>query len=219
MSELEKDPEFVARRVEAELGRVKQASKHRVAALPVLHDLKKFGFSVDSLDELRRMGKPYKMAIPILLRWLPEISDLGVKESIVRALSVPWPKGVAAQPLINEFRGVPDHWTSIKWVIGSGLEVVADDSVFSEIVELVRDKRHGKAREMLAASLGKMKKRAAVDVLIELLADDEVVGHAIIALRKLKADKARPAIERLQDHPEAWVRQEAKKALAKLDSA
>jgi len=38
-------------------------------------------------------------------------------------------------------------------------------------------------------------------------------------LGKLKAEKARPYIERFLDHPKAWVRREAKKALAKLDKA
>jgi hypothetical protein len=33
---------------------------------------------------------------------------------------------------------------------------------------------------------------------------------------RLKVQKARPEIERLLDHPEPWVREEARKALAKL---
>jgi HEAT repeat protein len=64
-----------------------------------------------------------------------------------------------------------------------------------------------------------MKNRRAEDVLIDLLDDDEVAGHAIIALRKLKSKKAYPAIKRFLTHPKAWVRNEAKKALAKVDKA
>ena len=69
---------------------------------------------------------------------------------------------------------------------------------------------------MLAAALGNMKSAVAVDVLIELLNDDEVAGHALMALGKLKAFKARLHIERFLDHGKPWVRKEARKALAKL---
>jgi HEAT repeat protein len=56
-------------------------------------------------------------------------------------------------------------------------------------------------------------------VLIDLLDDDEVVGHAIIALGKLKSKKAYPAIERFATHPKAWIRKEAKKALARIEKS
>jgi len=72
---------------------------------------------------------------------------------------------------------------------------------------------------MLALSLGNMKNQRAEDVLIDLLDDDEVAGHAIIALGKLKSKKAYPAIKRFLIHPKSWVRNEAKKALAKIDKA
>lgn len=94
--------------------------------------------------------------------------------------------------------------------------MLASDEVFEEIVQLVQDKKHGKAREMLAMALGKMKNPKAVDVLMSLLNDEVVVGHALIGLRKLKAGKARTLIEPLLHHPKAWVRKEAKHALKKM---
>lgn len=49
-----------------------------------------------------------------------------------------------------------------------------------------------------------------------LLDDEEVAAYAVMVLGKLKAPEARAGIEGFLDHPEAWVRKEAKKALAKL---
>jgi HEAT repeat protein len=50
------------------------------------------------------------------------------------------------------------------------------------------------------------------------LIDDHDVGvSAMIALGKLKAHTARPLVERFLAHPDSWVRQEAKKALARID--
>jgi hypothetical protein len=217
IKELQHDPVYLARMREIAQHRQKQLVEHGVAAAPVVNELRKAGFSVDSIDELRRSGAPYKDAVPVLLRWLPVISDLAVKESIVRALSVPWAGTAAARPLLDEFLGTHNEsLANLKWAIGNALEIVADDAVFNEIAGLVQDKRHGKSRQMLAAALGNMKNPAAVGLLISLLDDEEIAGHAIIGLGKLRARNARTNIEPFLGHPKAWVRQEARKALAKI---
>ena len=95
----------------------------------------------------------------------------------------------------------------------NALEVVADDSVFDELVELVRDKKYGKARQMLAVALGNMKDRRAVTVRVDLLGDDEVTGHAVKGLGKLKSSEARVHLEVMTRHPTEWIRVEAMKAL------
>ena len=58
-----------------------------------------------------------------------------------------------------------------------------------------------------------------VDVLESMIEDDDVRGHAIFALGKLKAAQAKPEIERYLDHESAYIRKEAKKAIAKIDKA
>jgi hypothetical protein len=190
------------------------------ASAPVLADLAEAGFNLEWISDLYSQKLNYKGVIPILLEWLPRIENLDVKEDIVRALSVPWAKSVAAPLLVSEFNKLEDESnTGIKWAIANALSVVADDRVFTEIVSIVNDRRHGKAREMLAISLGNMKDPRAQDVLIGLLGDEVVVGHAIMALGKLKSKKARQEIESFTTHSKSWVRMEAKKALAKIDKA
>ncbi|HSG40191.1 MAG TPA: HEAT repeat domain-containing protein, partial [Thermoanaerobaculia bacterium] len=85
------------------------------------------------------------------------------------------------------------------------------------IKNLALDKERGQAREMLAFALAKMKNPQAADVLIGLLADEVMVGHAIAALGKLRERRARTLIEQHLDHPKAWIRKEAKRAMAKID--
>ena len=171
---------------------------------PQISELQELGYPVVSLDTLRQSGSRYSSAIPILLKWLRTIPDLTLKESIVRTLSVPWAKPAAAKPLILEFRESPNSANSgLKWAIGNALEIVADDSVVDDLIELVHDRRHGKSREMLVCALGNMDDQRAVDVLIGLLDDEEVAGHAIMALGKLKAPKARARIEVFLHHPKA----------------
>jgi HEAT repeat protein len=187
---------------------------------PILAELATAGFPSRSLSDLRHSGARYRDAVPVLLHWLTQVSDPKVKEEIVRALSVPWAKPGATKPLIDQFRlvdaAVDPNGMGLRWVIGNALEVLFDDAEFAEFVELVEDRRYGMARQMVVLSLGKSKRPEAVDVLIGLIHDLDVDGHAVKALGKLRAPAARTVLEAKLDDPRAWVRSEARKALAKL---
>lgn len=187
-------------------------------AAPLLSELAEAGLPVETISELYQKKFNYKNAVPILLKWIPHISNLYVLDDIVRALTDKRAKPIAAPVLIMLFKQVGNLTGSdIRWTIGNALSVVADDSVFDEVVELVTDQRYGRDREMLAVALGNMKNPKVVDVLISLLSDEQVAGHALIALGKLKAEQARPFIQSFLEHPKAWVRKEARRALNKLD--
>ena len=218
VAKLRQDPAYMAKHAEREKRRDALAQEFARQSEPIISDLAAVGFVYSSVDDLRRSGIRYEKAVPVLVKWLQIVTTQVLKESIVRALSVPWAKPVAALPLIAEFKGTKGLSSdSLKWAIGNALSVVADDSVFLEIAELVSDKRHGMAREMLAVALGNMKNPQAVDLAIQLLNDETVVGHTLTALAKLKSKRARPYIEALADHPKPWVRKQAQKALVKLE--
>ena len=187
---------------------------------PILTELAAVGYATRSLADLRHSGVRYRAAVPVLLAWLPRVTDGKVKEEIVRALTVPWAKPAATGPLIEEFRRVDASadptGTGLRWTIGNALDVLADDSSFDELVDLARDRRYGKARQMVVLGLGKSKRPEAVDVLLGLVNDPDVDGHAVKALGKLKPPAARAALEGKLGDGRAWVRSEARKALAKL---
>lgn len=190
----------------------------------VTAELQKVGIRINGVYDLVNSRRSYKEAIPVLVKLLPSIKDDRIKEGVVRALAVKEAVGGdVSRAMIREFEGIspspPPSMQALKWAIANTLSVVARDPVFEEIAALVRDKRHGKAREMLAVALGNMKDSRVIDVLVKLLNDDEVAGHALMALGKLKAAKAKPAIERFLDHPKPWVRKEAERALRKIDKA
>lgn len=187
---------------------------------PILTELAAAGFETRSLADLRHSSTRYRDAVPVLLRWLARVSDPKVKEEIVRALSVPWAKPAATAPLIEQFHAVDEsvdpNGLGLRWTIGNALEVVFDDASFDALAELAQDRRYGKARQMIVLGLGKSKRPEAVDVLLSLVDDPDVDGHAIKALGKLKPSAARAALEAKLDDKRAWVRGEARKALAKL---
>lgn len=191
-------------------------------AAPIVKELVGAGFPVSHIADLLNQRRVYPSAIPILLAWLPTVENLQVKEVIVRCLSVPFAKPMAAHPLIDAFRRAhaqDDSVLGLRWAIGNALEVVADDVVLDDMTELAQDRRYGRAREMLVVGLGNMSEQRVIPVLLDLLKDDEVSGHAIMALGTLRALAARPHVEPFLRPPKAWVRKEAKKTIAKIDKA
>jgi HEAT repeat protein len=97
---------------------------------------------------------------------------------------------------------------------------VADESVLEDLIRIGMDRQYGRSRALMVAALGNMvqARERVVPVLLGLLDDAEVAPYAVMGLGKLRAKEASPVIQRFLDHPEPWVRKEAKKALARLGS-
>jgi len=180
-------------------------------------DLAEAGFVVERIGELR--WRPYRDAVPILLRWLPRVEDWRLRWAIVSALGVSWAKPLAAPALIAEFCQAPHDPYGYKWAVGYALSEVADDSVFDDLVPLVCDTGHGHARQMIVDAFGALHHPRAVDVLITLLdeGDTEIVERALLALGRRKDTRARPRIAPFLDHHDRYVRGAAARALTKID--
>src|SRR5258705_6336043 len=95
-------------------------AREHLDSAPVLADLRTVGFDVEHITHLYTRRLSYKAAIPVLIKWLSIVTNEHVKEFIVRALSVPWAKPVAAMPLIAEFRRLPAKTSlGVRWAIGN----------------------------------------------------------------------------------------------------
>jgi hypothetical protein len=155
----------------------------------------------------------------LLLEWLPQVQDPYIKETIVRALSVPSARPFAAPALIEEFRRTEPSQTFLKLAIGNALSVVADDSVCGDIIELAQERKHGKARQLIVLALGNMKAPRAAKTAMQLLNDQLVAGHAVMALGNLRAKGTRNSLLPFLQHPRSWVRKQAQKAIERIDEA
>jgi hypothetical protein len=220
VADMKNDRDYQRRRDELDKSRAAAVVRHLAICAPILRELSDNGFVYDSLDDLRKSRRKYGGAVPVLIKWLEEVDDYDAKESIVRALTVPWAKPQAGPVLISEFRRISDdaaEGQSLKWAIANALAVVADETVVDDLIELVTDMRHGKSREMIAVALGNMKDRRIADVLVGLLQDEQMAGHAIIGLGKLRSRGTRSAIEPFLNHHKSWIRAEAKKSVERID--
>ncbi len=199
---------------------------YRIAG-PLLAELAQAGYRVKQISDLvnTRPKINYRTAVPILLRWLPKIQETHIKESIIRALAVPWDKQVVLPVLVAEFEREPpppegeEDPTSYRWTVGDALSYNADDRILDDVIRLALDRRYGQSRQMLGLALGRMKDPRAVDALIALLDDPGMVGYAAMGLNRARAARARPYLEPVLNHKERWIRTEAQRAIAKIDKA
>ncbi|MGC1986104.1 MAG: hypothetical protein WA668_12025 [Candidatus Cybelea sp.] len=166
-------------------------------------------------------GTRYEAAVPILVSWLKRMRSDGVAndavcQSIVRTLTVPWAAG-ANESLIELFLSLDDSKShSLKWATGNAIGVTSQPDDLPQLLRLVEDRKHGASRQMIVLALGKSRGAPVEEVLFGLLSDQEVAGHAIMALGKIGSENAISKIQPFLDHERRWWRVEAKKALERI---
>jgi HEAT repeat protein len=181
----------------------------------LIQEIRKKGVEITSINDLMKINIKYKDLVPVLLRYLADITDESDKEFIVRCLGV---KGFieASKPLINEFYNSTN--ITYKWAIGNSLSIISDIQTVSELIKIAQEKEHGISRQMIVDGLGAYKNDDVKAVLVGLLYDDEVVGHAISGISKTGDKSLIKYIEPFLTYKVKWVRNEAKKAIKRLNN-
>jgi HEAT repeat protein len=184
---------------------------------------------IDPTDFGRFVNRPFpgvldpthfdaERAVPLLLEWLPKITNEHVKESIVRHLKTRSAKRIATTPLIREFNAARSP--GYQWVVGDALTYVASKDQYDSLVELAADRGHGEGRSALVGMLWRVKTMNADRIIFDALDDPPSARAAMSALRRRVGNaQARPHIEPLVDHPHEWVRDAAKDHLRRIDRA
>jgi len=186
------------------------------ALKPILAELRAAGTVTGSLDMLRERGRDLDpAAVAVLQRWLPRVSRRDVQMAIVGCLKLP--TGRAAAPTLFAVFRDPATEEGVRWSIGDAISLLADDDLYSEISRLVQDRTYGRAREMLALALGRMRKVDATPLLIQLLQDPDVRGHAALALGRRGGKDAFDALEPLLGNERKWIRQAADKSRRQIE--
>jgi hypothetical protein len=221
LDELHERPDYVEKQTEIKRRQAENRCRYARAAAGLLADLRNQGLTVESMSQLRALGKEAAWTTPTLLKWLPSIEYLPLKRDVIAVLGMKWARS-AAPGLIEEFRRLdPDRDPpgGARWAIADSLERTADDRLVEDIVALATDEKQGDQRGLIVAALGNMKKNRnrVVPLLIELLRDPKVMGYAVMGLGKISAVETRPLIEPLLKHPDHWIREEARKTLRKFD--
>lgn len=179
----------------------------------LLIEIREKGVEISSIDELMHINNKYRDLVPVILKFIKSVDSESDKEFLVRCLAV---KGFyeASSTLIQEFYSA-DNLT-YKWAIGNTLSIISDETKVPEMLKIITDKKHGISRQMIVEGLGFFRTDEVKAALIDLLSDDDVVGHAIIALSKIGDMTAIKHIEPYLSHKVSWVRKTAAKAIKNL---
>lgn len=182
VSKLNADPAFVAERQREEAERQGRATEWRLAEAPLVAELRTAGFGVDSVWDLVNTSVSYPAAIPILVNHLQHPYPARVREGIARALAVPEAR-LAWDVLTRLYR--EEVIKDAKDGLAVAIAGAADDSVIEEVIDLVRDVRHGASRTLLLGALERSVTPKIRTALLELEADPEIGEEVQIILRRL----------------------------------
>jgi HEAT repeat protein len=187
--------------------------KDEVLMTELIKEVNNYGLEIVNYDELKAIKRTIKNAIPILLKYLNLFEGDNYTDATLRLLAV---KGFndATEKLLEIYN---DKSSKIdKWVIGDVLYSIQDGRFQDEYIKIVRNEYNGISRQMIVILLGKLKCEKAIPTLVNLLQDDKVDGHAIMALGYFKNYELIKCIEPFLNHEKKWIQKEAAKAIKKI---
>ena len=218
MAKLAGDELYQARMRKAEAEHASYSRALARDAAPLLDELRNLGYNLESVWALVNSANTYDKAIPVLVRHLDREYHPGNVEGIVRALTIQKARGIAGAPLLALFRESRLD-ADLRWVVGNALSVVATKSEVSEIVDLLEDRAYGASRGMLVFAVVRLMDAEAIPLLVPRLYEEGMAFSAIRVLGNLRAREARQEIEAFVESADGELRQEARKALRKIDGA
>jgi hypothetical protein len=218
LREVRNDPAHFKRRRDEQLQVEERQKRYFDAAEPLLRELRDAGHDVERVIELGRDGRSYQDVAPTLIAWLNRTSERTLLDEIVRALIEPVGGDAAVRALTTLFNRLPSTEESgLKWTVATAIAANASPASHDDIAALIRDRRHGRAREQLMSALPRIATPAAVALARDALDDPELTGFAIEALRQMGASETARDIEPFANHPSQWIRKEAKQALRSFE--
>jgi len=174
MDSLLADPKWAAEHARKQEEFEKEDAELASAEAPLVADLRTAGYAVESVWDFVNTGAPYSKAIPILLDHFQRPYPSRIREGIARSLAV---------------REARSSWDTLKrWYLRETDEGAKDglacalcaiaeysgNEHLDEVIELVRDRRHGENRLLLLSALSKSREPRARATLMDLGTDPDL---------------------------------------------
>jgi len=207
MARLEADPDYQARTREKEAKWAAIAAESAKDSAGLIKELRGAGVHVvmepkpwepdgyegppRSITDLVYSKVRCPQSIPILVKHLQMKHLPNIKHGIVDALAVPEARGIAFEPLVEEFRSIDDPNSSYKWSVGVAIAQTATPETVPTVLALIRDKRHGHARDELPLALLSLPADEAEALLEPLTEDPDLAKCVTAALKRIRRHKRR----------------------------
>jgi hypothetical protein len=201
LKELHADPEWVAQKEAQEAKRQALAVAIYTREAPLVADLRKLGFDVESAWDLFNRKEPWQKdvpirtwseAVPILVKHLNRSYPFDIRQGIVRALTAPWGR-VAFDRLLEEFRRTADPRVAAEEKLQAVELVITQAGEFytRDEAEQIMEHRWESFRSALANAIGEHCEKEHLPLIVELLREEAHGRDSRSALAKALRKKLR----------------------------
>lgn len=175
--DLNKDPEFVARKRERDHIMAERAAQFEAEQKPIVTELRSVRVFINSISDLINTSQKYECSVPILLKHLQLPYSDTTKETIARALAIR--EARSAWPLlVAEYIRAPatrdGKRAGAKEGLAVALSATATEETIGELAEIAKERSHGISRILLLSALRKSKDPVAQRALDELATDPDL---------------------------------------------
>ena len=168
---------------------------------------------IDVLVNTKTSSKPFK---DILINHI-DILEGNELEMVIRALTEKGIKGVSL--ILIEILNHPENYPNLElWTVGNAIRVIDDKTTYDEVLKVCQSTKLGASRQMMMATLRKMKTEESFKTLIDALQDETIRGHAIDELRKWGDPRALQPIKDVEVRKGLYEEKAKKKAIEKLET-
>lgn len=178
-------------------------------------ELLNMGFDFQVLNQAERLLPKHKDTIlPIVIKYYKMVKLRNEKQYLLGWFHHAGLEDVVPMLLEDFYSNNSDI---DKWAIGDRLYQIRSKKYIDDYLKIISNSSYGQDRQMIILLVGKLKVKAAIPILINLLEDEGVRLQAIAALGDFKQEKLRPYFERFQNSTHPGWRKYAKSALKKLN--
>ena len=221
IKDINKNPSTVSMWIGNEKAAEEQYYKDNADSLIPLfeRELRDLGFEFETSNQaVGFIPKHKKVIVPVATKYYQLAKELGKPNEQNYFMSFLCIKGLDdVMPMLLEdycFEGTQDL---TRWFISDCIYQIRSKSFVPEYLDIVSNRIFGQNRQMIVLLLGKLKADSAIPTLIDLLEDEEVCLHAIIALGNFKCEEFRRYFERFLNSKHPGWRKYAKAAIKKLN--
>ena len=181
----------------------------------LLTALAEAGFVVSSVAGIRQQFDPLPSSLAeLLLDWIPRLEDCRLQESVAWALLAAPPETLDGPALAELFDTATGD--ELKWAIASVINQTRPRNIEPWLIDAVRDRRAGDARNLLASAVAKMlPPDRAVPVLIAVFAEAPLL--AVHPLGKVGGEPEREFLAAKLSSASGPLRREIRQAIALID--
>lgn len=180
-----------------------------------MSELRELGYGFEVSDQIKGfMPKHKETILPMAIRYYQNAEYDNEKDYFMSFFHFKGFEEVVPMLLNDFYSDIPKLTREF---IGDTLYEIRSREYIDDYIKIISNPENGISRAMIILLVGKLKIEEAIPILTDLLDDDQVRSHAIIALGNYKREEFRQYFEKFENNKSSYIRKYAKAALKKLE--